>query len=216
MSEKRDSVLLDRVDHLVYSTRDLEHTVAELERRIGCRASPGGRHPGRGTRNAIIPLGARCYLEIVGPDPSQPPPTQARWFSVDSLKQPRLVTWAANAARLEESVNQARQRGVPLGPVMTGSRRRPDGVTLQWRFTDPTTVIADGLVPFLIDWGDNPHPAEDGTSRCRLVDLRAEHPAPEMISPMLAALGVDLPVERGRAPALIATISGPNGQVELR
>jgi len=33
---------------------------------------------------------------------------------------------------------------------------------------------------------------------------------------MLSALDLDLPVERGPGPALIATIKGPNGLVELR
>ena len=215
MESGRPSVLA-RVDHLVYATRDLDQTVADLERRLGCRATPGGQHPGRGTRNAIISLGARCYLEVVGPDASQPPPTYPRWFSVDSVSQPRLVTWAARATRLEETAGQARLRGVRLGPIMTGSRSQPDGTRLRWRFTDPATVVGDGLVPFLIDWGESPHPAGDGTPPCTLVDLRAEHPEAEGITRMLAELDLELSVGPGPVPALIATLKTAKGRLELR
>ena len=59
------------VDHLVYATPDVEQSVAELEARLGVRASPGGQHLGLGTYNALLALGEACYLEIVGPDPLQ-------------------------------------------------------------------------------------------------------------------------------------------------
>lgn len=58
-----------RVDHLVYATPDVDRTVDELERRLGIRAAPGGRDPARGTKNALLALGARSYLEIVGERP---------------------------------------------------------------------------------------------------------------------------------------------------
>jgi len=39
--------LLERVDHLVFATPDLDSTVADVERRLGVRPPPGGTHPGR-------------------------------------------------------------------------------------------------------------------------------------------------------------------------
>ena len=132
------------------------------------------------------------------------------------MRQPRLVTWAANATRLEELADQARRTGVRLGPVISGTRTRPDGTSLHWQFTDPATVIGDGLVPFLIDWGDSPHPADTGTPSCTLVDLRAEHPDADAIGRMVSALDLGLPVARGPEPALIATLKTAKGRLELR
>jgi hypothetical protein len=121
-------------------------------------------------------LGPRTYLEIVGPVSGQPAPHQPRWFNVDSLREPRLVTWAASAAAIEELAARAKHAGVALGPLGTGRRTRADGVGLAWRFTDPATVVCDGIVPFLIDWGTSPHPALTAPDGGVLLSLRADIP----------------------------------------
>jgi hypothetical protein len=87
---------------------------------------------------------------------------------------------------------------------------------LSWRFTYPDLRVGDGLVPFLIDWGDSPHPAQTAPGGIELVDLRAEHPDPASILECLRTLRLKLPLVAGRAPALIATLSTPRGRLELR
>ncbi len=87
---------------------------------------------------------------------------------------------------------------------------------LSWRYTDPRAVVAGGLVPFFIDWGDTPHPAATAAQGASLVALRAEHPEAEQVQRLLRSLGLDLRVRRAPGPALIATLSSPRGRVELR
>src|SRR5262245_65471654 len=159
MTQKGATELMARVDHLVYAAPDLNRGVEEIEKLLGVRATPGGQHPGRGTRNALIALGPSTYLEIIAPDPEQPPPKTPRTFGIDGLKDSRLVAWAAKGNDLERPRDDAARRGGSLGEVMSGNRRRPDGVLLSWRYTDPQTVLADGLAPFFIDWGQSPHTA---------------------------------------------------------
>ena len=216
MTQKGSAELLVRVDHLVYATPDLNRGVEEIEKLLGVRATPGGQHPGRGTRNALIALGPATYLEIIAPDPDQPPPKTPRPFGIDGLKESRLVTWAAKGVDLERLRDEAARKGARLGEVMSGSRRRPDGTLLSWRYTDPQTVLADGLVPFFIDWGQSPHPAHTAARGASLIALRAEHPEPQRVQRLLRELGLDLLVQPGAAPALVAIIDGPRGRVELR
>jgi hypothetical protein len=75
-------------------------------------------------------------------------------------------------------VSEAALHGVKLGAVASGSRNREDGVVLSWHLTDPFTVLANGIVPFFIDWGQTPHPAQFAAQGSKLANLRAEHPEP--------------------------------------
>jgi len=208
--------VLSKVDHLVYAVPDLQTGIDQIDKLFGVRATPGGQHPGVGTRNALVALGPATYLEIIGPDPEQPAPAEPRTFGIDSLKTPRLVTWAAKSSSLESVVRDAGSHGITFGQVSAGSRRTPGGTLLQWRYTSPRTVIADGLVPFFIDWGTTRHPATMAATGATLVALRGEHPDADHVRAMMNQLDLDLPVTKGPSPALIATVQSPRGKVELR
>lgn len=211
----RDSVLR-RLDHLVYAVPDLDRGVADLERQLGVRAAPGGPHPGRGTRNALMALGPESYLEIIAPDPAQPEPAGGRWFGVDPRAPARLAGWAAKGSDLPRLVATAAQRGVALGEVMPGARTRPDGVQLRWTLTNPDAQAVFGLAPFFIDWDGSPHPAATAPRGPVIVSLRAEHPRPDLAREPLAALGLDLAVDAGPRPGLVALLRTVSGLVELR
>lgn len=210
------STMLTRLDHLVFATPDLQRGIDTIEQRLGVKATPGGQHPGLGTRNALVALGPTSYLEIIGPDPEQPTPPGPRRFGIDDLKAPRIVRWVVKSSELDAVAAKAAKANVPLGAIAPGSRRRPDGVVLSWRYTDPNTVVADGLVPFFIDWGTSPHPALTAARGATLTRLRAEHPDSERVQKMVDQLGLELKVSQGPAPAIIATIDSPRGRVELR
>jgi hypothetical protein len=204
------------LDHLVYATPDLQLGIDTIEQRLGVKATAGGQHPGLGTRNALVALGPSSYLEIIGPDPEQPKPTGPRRFGIDDLKTPRIVRWVVKSNQLGSVFERAAKAGITLGGLATGSRRRPDGVVLSWRYTDPATVVADGLVPFFIDWGTSPHPALTAAKGATLLELRAEHPEATRVQRMLGQLGLELRVSQASAPAIIATVDSPRGRVELR
>jgi hypothetical protein len=204
------------LDHLVYATPDLDASIAQLEARLRVRAAFGGRHLGRGTRNALIALSDFSYLEIIGPDPSQTDISGPRWFSVDTLTEPRLLTWAVKSIDVERTASDAARNGVVLGRVASGSRETAAGTVLRWQLTDPGAMVDDGIVPFFIDWGNSPHPASSAPRGLSLKSLRAEHPEPERVGRVLSIVGATLSVSKALGPALIATLSTPLGDVELR
>ena len=207
---------LARVDHLVYTTEDLERGIAAIEALLGVRAIRGGRHPQWGTCNALLALGERRYLEIIAPDPVLAAPSTGRPFGLDAGAGSRLAAWAANGSGLEGIRAAAAARGVALGNVQTGSRLAPGGALLEWTLTDLRVLVAEGVVPFLIDWGTMPHPALVAPKGATLTALRIEHPDAERVSGMLHAIGCELPVGAARSPAIIAEIDCPRGQVTLR
>ena len=203
------------LDHLVYAVPDLAAAVEALAARTGIRAAPGGRHLGTGTHNALIALGADSYLEIIAPDRTQRPPAMPRPFGLDTLAMPRLLTWALKAPDIDARVAAARAAAYDPGVVQSMSRTRPDGVRLAWRLTFTPRLPGDGLVPFLIDWAATPHPAATAATGWTLIELRAEHPEPAIIRPLLKALNAELPLTDGPVAALVATIETPSGRVEL-
>lgn len=205
-----------RFDHLVYTAPELEAAVDELERLLGVRATPGGKHPAWATHNALLALGDDAYLEIMAPEPEQPAPARPRPLGLDERTSPRIVTWVAKSEDLEGLVERAKNLGVDLGGVRTGSRRRHDGETLSWMATDLSAPRMDGLIPFFIDWGRSRHPATSAAGGCSLIRLQGEHPQDRRVREMLEGLGLDLQVDEGPEPALVATIRSPQGVVELR
>jgi len=210
------NTVVAQVDHIVYATPDLQLGIDTAEKLFGVRATPGGQHPGLGTRNALIALGPASYLEIIGPDPDQPKPAGGRRFGIDDLNAPHLLTWVAKGTLLEKFAANAKAHGVDLGAVIPGSRKRPDGVVLSWTYTDPRVVLADRLVPYFIDWGSSPHPSATAAKGVTLVSLRAEHPDAAHVQSMLKQLGLDLVVTPGPKPSLVATFDSPKGKVELK
>ena len=206
----------DRLDHLVYAVPDLARGVALLAERLGVRPLPGGRHPAWSTRNALVPLGPASYLEIIGPDPDAPSAAVApSIFGIASLSVPRLATWAAKADDLPLLVERARSLGIDLGTPGAGRRVQPDGHVLDWELTDPFAPRAGGVLPFFIHWRGEAHPASAGPALVSLASVRAEHPDAPVVAAQLGALGLDLDVAPGPAPALFATLRTPAGVVVL-
>ena len=86
-------------------------------------------------------------------------------------------------------------------------RATPDGGLLSWRLT--LGGSHDGLVPFLIDWLDSPHPSTTTPRGATLVALRGEHPDAAAVVAAHRALGWTMEVREGPVAALVATIDAP-------
>jgi hypothetical protein len=205
----------NHLDHLVLAGPDLEETVAWFTGLTGVVPAPGGSHVGLGTANRLVGLGSSAYLELIGPDPDQPPPATPRPFGVDGLRAPRIVTWAMRTTDLDALIGEARAGGYDPGEPLAMSRRTQDGALLEWRLTPPRLDYGEGLVPFLIDWGGTPHPTSRGLPETPLVDVRARHPDPASVRPALAVLRADLHIDIGESVAISAVVRGKDGSVTL-
>jgi hypothetical protein len=62
------------------------------------------------------------------------------------------------------------------GANQSMSRRTAEGTLLTWRLTPVTAVAADGLVPFLIDWGSTAHPTSGAMPTLPLSSFAGEAP----------------------------------------
>lgn len=199
------------IDHLVYGCRELEVALDDIEALTGERPTPGGQHIGFGTRNYLLDLGGGTYLEVVGPDPHQGDPVSPRPFGIDDLSEDRLAAWAVATDDIESEIVRLAQEGLDLGDSMSMERATSEGGELRWRLTAPRA----GVVPFLIDWGNSPHPTKTLQSPCELRALRIESPDLDSNKPIIEAFGVDVDLRPGFEDRLAATIDTPLGRVVL-
>ena len=202
----------DRLDHLVVTAATLAQGVDYVRDRLGVSPRPGGRHPRMGTHNCLLKLGPAAYLEVIAVDPEAGPPELPRWFGLDQAGSapPRLATWVARTDDI-----QAAARACPafgrIEPMARGE--------LRWQITLPERggLVGAGIVPLLIQWGSEPHPAAGlADAGCTLERLEGFHPDPAEITGLLLKLGCDdgirvaLPPP-GQGPGLIAHIRTPTG-----
>ncbi len=205
------------VDHLLLGVADLDYGITWIERLTGVKAIVGGSHPSVGTRNALISLGLRQYLEIIAPDPLQKTYTSA--IDVRKLSEPRLIAWAAVSTNLDDSVKKAQEAGNQVLGPRDGSRARPDGRILKWRtmrVLNKAAINGVDPIPFFIQWAaDSLHPAEDSPKGCELLSFEIEHPDPTKVVEVLTKLDIEAKVRQADNAKLIATLKTLKGRVLL-
>ena len=193
------------LDHFILGCNDLDHGISFVEQHTGIRAAFGGVHPGRGTRNALLSLGPRRYLEIMAPDPQQNvAPQIAR---LPELTEPRMVGWAVHVDDIEKVAVRLREQSIEFIPPQAGSRQRPDGKILHWK----SLTLKDehgGLLPFFIEWSaDSVHPSTDAPQGCQLDSFSAVVAEVNQFKKTLEPLSLNLPVAQGPDSMLRATLS---------
>ena len=117
-----------RLVQAIILVEDLEPARRRMES-AGLAVEEGGRHPGRGTANLVIPLGG-SYIELLaivdGAEASTSPqgrPVLAAWAG----RGPGLARWSVEV----DDVGAAAAR---LGVAVERRERvRPDGAVIRWR-----------------------------------------------------------------------------------
>ena len=139
------------LSQVILGVRDLD----EAARRIAARGLvvlDGGVHPGLGTANRIVPLGD-AYFELLGMVDRELAARNP--YGAALLRQiaggDRLVRWSL---RTDDLDRVAAARG--LTPEAR-SRRRPDGTLLTWRAAGLSPSLAEGWLPFFMQWDDPAH-----------------------------------------------------------
>ncbi len=202
------------LDHALIAVADLDAAAKELEARHGLGSVDGGRHPGWGTANRIVPLGD-SYLELVAivdpADAAQSPLGQ--WIARGNPDGWKPLGWVVRADDLDEVAHRLGLTPVP------GSRITPAGQVLHWRLAGLEQAIAEPPLPFFIEWGEEtPFPGATSVvhaaSPVRIEALRVAGDAgrlSEWLGPH------ELPIEvRSGTPALESIVLfGAAGEIVL-
>jgi len=212
-SDEDDAQVPTLLDHILLGCNDLDRVIELVEQNVGVRPAIGGVHPGRGTRNALLSLGERRYLEIIAPDPAQS--EIVHYPQLRSMSDPRLIGWAVHPPDIAAVAKQLSENKIAFKGPDDGSRKRPDGRVLTWK----TINLADdhhGLLPFFIEWSaDSVHPSKDAPKACSLSYFEVMSDAPDDLSAIVKRIGLDVPVQHSDKARLRALITGPKGDLGL-
>jgi len=117
------------LDHVVIAVGDLEQAIADY-RSLGFTVTPGGRHPGRTSHNALIVFDDGAYIELIA---WTAPNDAERWNVVHRKHGDGFMDFALIPQDLPRATAEAKARGLPLNGPIDGGRVRPDGVELKWQ-----------------------------------------------------------------------------------
>jgi hypothetical protein len=139
-----------QIDHVVIGVPDLDAAALAFDDRYGLTAVAGGRHPGWGTANRLIPLGS-TYLELVTVVDRAEASGSAfgRWVSAMLDGGPALG-WAV---RTDDLAGTAARLGLE---VVSGARRSGSGALRQWQLAGVAQAASDPALPFFIQWAASP------------------------------------------------------------
>lgn len=196
-----------RIDHVVWGVRNLEAASAEVPGRFGLASVKGGRHPGWGTENCIVPLGPN-YLELIAiadEDEAGRDPVGRLWLQL--LRQGEgLAAWCLATDDIDGVASR-------LGlEVRWKWRILPDGSEVAWRTAGLEKALQHPALPFFISWDVAPdqHPGRMYAGGADAVGIRwvrvgadpgqfaewvGDEPVPVRFggSPRVNAVGLSLP-----------------------
>jgi hypothetical protein len=131
---------------IIIGVTDLDAATIRF-RSMGFDVLDGGVHPGVGTANRVIPLGAQ-YLELLGVvSPEQARESEYGRSLLRAIADgDRLVRWSLRT----DAIGDVAKR-LALS-VEHRERLRPDGVRLTWRAAGLALALADATMPFFMQW----------------------------------------------------------------
>jgi hypothetical protein len=204
-----------RVDHVIYAVCDLDAAAARFWEEFGLASVAGGRHPGWGTANRIVPLGEE-YVELIGV--VDEPEAKASGFGARVLEAAsggeRLIGWAVASDDLQGIAERLELE------VADGERERPDGSKLRWQLAGMERSLT-GFYPLFVQWSG---PAERHPGRAPVqhrvrpraitrIELTGEEDA---LREYLGESELPLRIIAGSPGISAAAVGTDAGEIELR
>jgi hypothetical protein len=203
------------IDHVIFVVEDLDRAADALFETRGLASVAGGRHPGHGTGNRIVPLGT-TYLELMAViDPveaAQSP--MGQWAA--ATERPGLVP-AALCLRTEDADEEARRLRLAAIPM---TRTRPDGAVLSWRLVGVDDMFGPERLPFFIEWEVEPEahpgraPAEHRVAPIGIVAIEISGNR-GLIEKRLGVHALPITVTEGKPGVVSVVVATEKGDVAL-
>jgi len=146
-TQENKSVTLE-LDHVSICGSNLD-PLRQIFADVGMTPDVGGPHGNGITQMAIIGFDDTTYLELIAP--IKPGVTAgsdwAKYMSDDAV----TCAWAAGTNVLLQEVDRLKKAGIPVTPPESGSRKRPDGMSIEWKKANVGSGTPGSTLPFIIE-----------------------------------------------------------------
>ena len=147
MTQENKSVVLE-IDHVSVCGSNLDSLRQDFSG-VGLTPDLGGPHGNGITQMAIIGFDDASYIELIAP--VKPGVTEgsdwAKYMSADAV----TCAWAVGTNVLLQEVDRLKKAGIPVKAPERGSRKRPDGMSVEWMTADVGTGTPGSTLPFIIE-----------------------------------------------------------------
>ncbi|HET7205186.1 MAG TPA: VOC family protein [Terriglobales bacterium] len=148
LSQGQDSgpVFLN-IDHASVCGQNLD-TMREGFASVGLTTDYGGPHSTGGTHMALVGFGDGSYLELIAPQ--GPAAAEGSGWSKLMAGNAGPCAWAVEPKDIDAEVARLKMTGVTVDGPKAGSRKKPDGLAIEWQVADVGSGSPGSTLPFLI------------------------------------------------------------------
>ncbi len=147
MAQESKTVVLE-LDHASVCGSNLD-TLRQAFTDVGLTPDLGGPHGNGITQMASIGFDDGTYLELIAP--IKPGVTEgsswARYMSDEAV----TCAWAVGSNVLLQEADRLKKAGVAVTTPQRGSRKRPDGMSIEWMTADVGSGTPGSTLPFIIE-----------------------------------------------------------------
>src|SRR5271170_517828 len=146
-AQESKSVTLE-LDHAVICGSNLD-TLRQAFTDVGLTPDLGGPHGNGITQMAILGFDDASYLELIAPiKPGVTAGSEwAKFMSEDAV----TCAWAVGTNVLLQEVDRLKKAGIPVTTPERGSRKRPDGMSVEWMTANVGSGTPGSTLPFAIE-----------------------------------------------------------------
>ncbi len=147
MNQENKSMLLE-IDHVSICGSNLD-ALRQAFTEVGLTPDFGGPHGNGITQMASIGFDDASYIELIAPvKPGATAGSEwAKFMSEDAV----TCAWAVGTNVLLQQVDRLKKAGISVKTPERGSRKRPDGMSVEWMTADVGSGTPGSTLPFIIE-----------------------------------------------------------------
>jgi hypothetical protein len=145
--DKQGPMVLE-LDHVSICGPDLD-TMRQAFTDVGMTPDLGGSHGNEVTQMALIGFDDQSYIELIAP--VKPGVTEGSEWARFMAGDAGSCAWAVGTNVLLQAVDRLKKAGVAMSEPKRGSRKRPDGMSLEWMTAQAGPGTPGSVLPFMIE-----------------------------------------------------------------